>query len=180
MTIDRILVAVSFSERSIEALRAAARLAADLHSSITLLHVVEPVKRRSVGRLPAQQTLLAARGTDAKKQLARCAGEIAASARLPVDFSVEIGEKVSCIARACEEVDILFMGGINSHGSTAPRTSTAERLMGKCRVPILVISGAEGRYARAPVPVYTGYQSAAAVSAATQLWPEQLTFLQNG
>jgi nucleotide-binding universal stress UspA family protein len=171
MTIDRILVAVSFSERSIEALRAAARLAADLHSSITLLHVVEPVKRRSVRLLPAQQALLAARVNDARKEIARCAGEIAASARVPVGFSVEIGDKVSCIARACEEADLLLMGGINTHGLAAPRTSTAERLVGQCCVPILVISGAAGRFARAAVPVYTGYQSAAAVSAATRLWP---------
>ena len=45
MTLDRILVAVSFSERSIDAVRKAARLAADRHSNITLLHVVEPAKR---------------------------------------------------------------------------------------------------------------------------------------
>jgi K+-sensing histidine kinase KdpD len=40
MTIDRILVAVSFSERSIDVIRKAARLAADHNSNITLLHVV--------------------------------------------------------------------------------------------------------------------------------------------
>ena len=84
MTIDRILVAVSFSERSIDAVRKAARLAADRHSTITLLHVVEPVKRRSVRHLPAQQTLLRARVTNARKALARYAGEIAA---MPCDLS---------------------------------------------------------------------------------------------
>src|SRR4051794_14296555 len=73
MTIDRILVAVSFSERSIDAIRKAARLAADRDSIITLLHVVEPVKRRSVRRLPAQQTLLRSRVTHARKELARFA-----------------------------------------------------------------------------------------------------------
>ncbi len=52
MTIDRILVAVSFSERSIDAVRKAARLATERSSIITLLHVVEPVKRRSVRTRP--------------------------------------------------------------------------------------------------------------------------------
>jgi nucleotide-binding universal stress UspA family protein len=141
MTIDRILVAVSFSERSIDAIRKAARLAADRDSIITLLHVVEPVKRRSVRRLPAQQTLLRSRVTHARKELARYAGEIAARDRLPVDFRIEIGEKVSAIARACQEADVLFIGGTHMSGvAAALHMSTAERLIGKCGIPILVVS----------------------------------------
>ena len=142
MTIDRILVAVSFSERSIDAVRKAARLAADRNSSITLLHVVEPVKRRSVRRLPAQQTLLRARVTNARKELARYAGEIAAKDRLPVDFRIEIGEKVSSIVRACKDADVLFIGGTNMSGLAAAfHMTTAERLIGKCGIPILVVNG---------------------------------------
>src|SRR5678815_792093 len=174
MTIERILVAVSFSERSIDAVRKAARLAADRHSNITLLHVVEPVKRRSVGSLPEQQTLLRARVTTARKELARYAGEIAAKDRLPVDFRIEIGEKVSSIMRACAEADVLFIGGTNMSGlAAALHMSTAERLIGKCGIPILVVNGPhQARYARALVPVDGTYQSVAAVSAAARLWPE--------
>jgi nucleotide-binding universal stress UspA family protein len=139
MIIDRILVAVSFSERSIDALQKASRLAAERDSTITLLHVVEPVKRRSVRGLPAQQTLLRARMTNARKELARYAGQMAANDRLAVDFRIEVGEKVSSIVRACKEADVLFIGGTNTSGlSAALHTSTAERLIGKCGIPILV------------------------------------------
>jgi len=174
MTIDRILVAVSFSERSIDAVRKAARLATDRNANITLLHVVEPVKRRSVRRLPAQQTLLRARVTNARKELARYAGEIAAKDRLPVDFRIEVGEKVSSIMRACKDADVLFIGGTNMSGVAAAfHMTTPERLIGKCGIPILVVNGPhQVRYSRALVPVDGTYQSVAAVSAAARLWPE--------
>ena len=178
MTIDRILVAVSFSERSIDAVRKAARLAADRNSNITLLHVVEPVKRRSVRRLPAQQTLLRARVTNARKELARYAGEIAAKDQLPVDFRIEVGEKVTSIMRACKDADVLFIGGTNMSGLAAAfHMTTPERLIGRCGIPILVVNGPhQVRYARALVPVDGTYQSVAAVSAAARLWPDaQLT-----
>ena len=174
MTIDRILVAVSFSERSIDAVRKAVRLAVDRDSNITLLHVVEPVKRRSVKRLPAQQALLRARVSSARKELARHAGEIAAQDRLPVDFRIEVGEKVSSIMRACQDADVLFIGGTNMSGLAAAfHMTTAERLIGKCGIPILVVNGPHrARYARALVPVDGTYQSVAAVRAAARLWPQ--------
>jgi len=174
MTIDRILVAVSFSERSIDAVRKAASLAADRSSTITLMHVVEPVKRRSVRRLPAQQTLLRARVTNARKELARYAGEIAAKDRLPVDFRIEIGEKVTSIIRACNDADVLFIGGTNMSGLAAAfHMTTPERLIGKCGIPVLVVNGPHHvRCTRVLVPVGGTCQSVAAVSAAARLWPE--------
>ena len=174
MTIDRILVAVSFSERSIDAVRKAARLAADRNSTLTLLHVVEPVKRRSVRRLPTQQTLVRARVTDARKELARYAGEIAAKDRLAVDFRIEIGEKVTSILRACKDADVLFIGGTNMSGLAAAfHMTTPERLIRRCGIPVLVVNGPHQiRHARALVPVDGTDQSVAAVSAAVRLWPD--------
>ena len=58
MTINTVLVAVSFSERSIDAVRKAARFAADRNSNINLLHVVEPVKRRTGMRLDNSEKLV--------------------------------------------------------------------------------------------------------------------------
>jgi nucleotide-binding universal stress UspA family protein len=173
MKLNNILVAVSFSERSIDAVRKAVRLAADRDAGITLLHVLEPVKRNGVRRLSDQQALLRARMTQARKELARYAGEIAAKDRLPVSFRIEIGERVSSIARACEEADLLVIGGTQMRGLAAAfHRSTAERLAGICRVPILVVNGPhEGRYARALVPVDGDYESVSALSAVAQLWP---------
>jgi nucleotide-binding universal stress UspA family protein len=174
MTIDRILVAVSFSERSIDAVRKAARLAADRDLNITLLHVVEPVKRRSVRHLPAQETLLRARVTSARKELARHAGEIAANDRLAVDFRIEIGEKVASIVRACKDADILFIGGTTMTGlATAFHMTTSERLMRMCGIPILAVNRPrQVRYARALVPIDGAYRSVAAVSTAALVWPK--------
>ena len=138
MTLDRILVAVSFSERSIDAVRKAARLAADRKANLTLLHVVEPVKRRSVRRLPVQQTLLHARVTNARRELARYAGEIAANDRLAVDFRIEVGDKVAAIMRSCKDADVLLIGGTSMSGlSAALHMTTAERLVGICGIPVL-------------------------------------------
>jgi nucleotide-binding universal stress UspA family protein len=180
MTIDRILVAVSFSERSVEAVRKAADLAAEHGSNITLLHVVEPAKRRSVRSLPAQHTLLRARVTHARHELARHAGEIAARNRLSVDFRVEIGEKVASILRACADADLLFIGGATLSGlAAALHMTTVERLIGKCAIPVLVANGPRRRrYARALVPADGTYRSTAAVSAAARFWPDaELTLL---
>src|SRR6185295_8401937 len=180
MTLDRILVAVSFSERSVDAVRKAARLAADRKANLTLLHVVEPVKRRSIRRLPAQQTLLRARVISARRELARYAGEIAAKDRLAVDFHIEIGEKVATIMGACKDADVLFMGGTSMSGLTAAlHMTTAERLIGNCGIPVLVVNAPhQGRFERALIPVDGTYQSVAALSAAVRLWPDaELTLL---
>jgi len=176
-TLDRILVAVSFSERSIDAVRKAARLAADRKANLTLLHVVEPVKRRSVRSLPAQQTLLRARVIHARRELARYAGEIAARDRLAVDFRIEIGDTVGAIMRSCKDADVLFIGGTSMTGLTpALHTKTAERLVGNCGIPVLVVNAPHaGRFERALVPVDGSYRSTAAVSAALRLWPDAKT-----
>jgi len=73
-TIDRILVATSFSERSADAVRKAAVLAAERHATLTLLHVIEPVKNRRVRRLVNQEMLVDARVADAQRKLAALAG----------------------------------------------------------------------------------------------------------
>ena len=174
MTLDRILVAVSFSERSLEAVRKAARLAADRKANITLLHVVEPVKRRSVRRLPAQHALLRARVAHARKELARRAGEIAARDRLAVDFRVDIGDKVASIVRACHDADVLFIGGTSLGGLAAAfHATSAERLIGQCGVPVLVVNGPHAqRPERALVAVDDPRRSPWAVAAAARFWPD--------
>jgi len=139
--------------------------------------VVEPVKRRSVRGLPAQQTLLRARVIHARRELARYAGEIAAKDRLAVDFRIEIGDKVAAIMHSCKDADVLFIGGTSMSGLTAAlHMTTAERLVGNCGIPVLVVNAPHaGRFERALVPVDGSYRSAAAVSAAARLWPDAKT-----
>jgi len=110
-TIDRILVATSFSERSADAVRKAAALAAERDATLTLLHVVEPVKNRRVRRLVNQEMLVRARVADARRKLATLAGEIAARQGVPVELCVEVGEKMTSILAACQETDLLMIGG---------------------------------------------------------------------
>ena len=170
MTIDRIPCAVSSPSGPSRVRRR--NVWPPNEFAITLLQVVEPVKRRSVRDCPPAK--LRAPCDQRQKGLARYAGEIAANDRLPVDFRIEIGEKVSSIMRACKEADVLFIGGTNMSGlAAALHMSTAERLIGKCGIPILVVNGPhQGCYARALVPANGTYQSVAAVSAAARLWPD--------
>jgi len=170
-TVDRILVATSFSERSVDAVRKAAVLAAQRHASLTLLHVVEPVKNRRLRRLVKQEMLVSARVADARTKLARLAGEIAAGQGVPVELCVYVGDKLTSILAACQEADVLFIGG--TAGRLTPfRRPTAERLLGHCNVPIVVVNGPQSlHYARALVVVRDAPGAVSALKATGCLWP---------
>jgi nucleotide-binding universal stress UspA family protein len=170
-TIDRILVATSFSERSADAVRKAAVLASERHASLTLLHVVEPVKNRRLRRLVKQEMLVSARATDARAKLARLAGEIAALQGVPVEICVRVGDKLAAIRAACREADVLFIGG--TAGRAAPfRRPTADRLLGRCDVPIVVVNGPQSlQCTRALVVVRDAPGGVSALKATSSLWP---------
>ena len=139
--LDRIVVATSFSERSSEAVRKAAALAAERHASLTLLHVVEPIKNRRVRSLVHQDMLVSARATDARTKLARIAGEIAARQGVPVEVCVCVGDKVASILAECAQADVLFIGGTAGGLVAAFQRPTAERLLARCDVPIVIVNG---------------------------------------
>ena len=170
-TIDRILVATSFSERSTDAVRKAAVLASERHASLTLLHVVEPVKNRRLRRLAKQEMLVSARVTDARTKLARLAGEIAAVQGVPVELCVRVGDKLTSILAGCQEADVLFIGG--TAGRIAPfRRPTAERLLGRCAIPIVVVNGPQSLHcARALVVVRDAPGGVSSLKATGCLWP---------
>lgn len=178
-TIDQILVATSFSERSADAVRKAAVLAAERHASLTLLHVVEPVKNRRVRRLVNQEMLVTARVADARRELARLAGEIAARQGVPVEVCVHVGDKITTILAACKEADVLLIGGTVGRLAAPFRRPTAEHLLGRCDVPILVVNGPQClNYARALVVIRDGPSAVSALRATGCLWPaaEKIAF----
>ena len=172
-TLDRILVATSFSERATDALRKAAVLAAERHAALTLLHVVEPVTQRRLRRLSNQQMLLHARVTHARKELARFAGEIAAKQGVPVEFRIQVGEKVASILAACAEADVLFVGGTRTGWRVGTfHRSTAECLLGRCGIPMVVVNRPQClQNTRTLVPVADATDAVVALRAAVRLWP---------
>jgi nucleotide-binding universal stress UspA family protein len=171
-TLDRILVATSFSDRSADAVRKAAVLAAERHASLTLLHVVEPVKNRRVRGLVTQEMLLAARVNDAKRELAKLGGEIAARQGVPVELCVEVGDKFRAILAACKEADVLFVGGTAGRSVAPFSRPAAERLLEHCDIPILLVNGPQClHYARALVVVRDAAGGVGALKAAGSLWP---------
>lgn len=171
-TLDRILVATSFSERSADAVRKAAALAADRHASLTLLHVVEPVKNRRVRRLVNQEMLVRARVIDARTNLVRLAGQIAATQGIPVELCVDVGDKLTSILAACEDADVLFIGGTAGRLAAPFRRPTAERLLARSAVPIVVVNGPLSlNCARALVVVRDAPGALSALKATGILWP---------
>ena len=171
--LDRVLAATSFSEPATHAVRKAALLAAERHASLTLLHVVEPVKRLHLRRLSSQQMLLQARLTHARKELARLAGEIAATQGVPVEICVVVGGRVASILAACRDADVLFIGGTRMGWlASAFHRSTPERLLGRCSIPMVVVNGREClQHRRVLVPFDGTARSLASLRAATWLWP---------
>ena len=173
-SLDRVLVATSFSEPATDAVRKAALLAAKRHATLTLLHVVEPVKRRHLRKLSGHHLLLAARLTHARKELARLAGEIAATQGVPVEIRVEVGERLASILAACHDADVLFVGGTQMGWLAGTfHRSMAERLLGRCSIPMLVVNGRHClQHRRVLVPFDGSPRSLASVRAAAWLWPD--------
>ena len=173
-SLERVLAATSFSEQATNAVRKAALLAAKRHAALTLLHVVEPIKRRNLRRLPGQQMVLDARVAHARTELARLAGEIAARQGVPVEIRIEVGERMASILGACREADVLFIGGTRVGWlASAFHRSTPERLLGRCSIPMMVVNGREClQHRRVLVPFDGTPLSLASVRAAAWLWPD--------
>src|SRR5689334_5865519 len=170
-TLDRILVATSFSEPAGDALRKAALLAAEHDATMTLLHVVETVKPQRLRRQANLQMLLDARVAHARRELARYAGEIAAKQGVPVDFCIEVGERVPSVLRACRRADLLFVGGARlARWPGAFRKTTIERLAARCTIPMMVVGGLHRlQVMHALVPVRRSADGEVALRAAERL-----------
>jgi nucleotide-binding universal stress UspA family protein len=171
--LDRILVATSFSDSAGDALRKAALLAAEHDAAMTLLHVVETVKQQRLRRHVNLQMLEHARVGHARKELARYAGEIAAKQGVPVDFRVEVGERVPTVLQACRHADLLVIGGTPvAWWPGAFQKTTTERLAARCAIPMMIVGEADGlQVTHAVVPVRRPADGEDALRAAERLWP---------
>ena len=137
LTLDPIIAATDFSEDAGHALRRAARLAARHGARLELLHVVDRVALDAVRVWTRNPVDLAERLVDdARRLLAECAtalGTVAAP-------RVAVGDVQEEILSSCAGAGLLALGahGVNPLHDAIVGT-TAARLIGRCRTPVLVV-----------------------------------------
>jgi nucleotide-binding universal stress UspA family protein len=170
----RILAATDFSEEAGKASSRAALLAAEQDAKLELLHIV------SKSSLDALRELLVASPEvperligDVRLMLQEQATAIAAKTGITTASRVVVGEVLAEILPACAETDMLVVG---AHGLNWMRDvilgTTAERLLGKCKRPILVVKReAESAYERVVVAVDFSDYSVHALLSATRIAP---------
>jgi nucleotide-binding universal stress UspA family protein len=135
MNIVRIVAATDFSEHAGNAVHRAAMLARRLGAELELLHVVSRASLDAVREWVREPADFADRlVADARGMLEQAAQAAKASARLAV------GDVHDEIASACNPRGILVLGarGLNPVRDAILGT-TAERMVGRCDCPILVV-----------------------------------------
>ncbi|MDK9724971.1 MAG: universal stress protein [Sterolibacteriaceae bacterium MAG5] len=169
--IGSILAATDFSPSARDALARAAGLAAEHGAALTLLHVI------SGPSLDAFKELLAGSNDEPAGEAARlleeAAAELAAVAGRQAATRVRVGGVHDELAAAAERADLLVIGDRGLHPMRDMIIgTTAERLLGSCRKPVLVVKrGAAAPYRKVLVPVDFSACSHAAFKAALGLAP---------
>ena len=136
-TLDPILAATDFSEDAGHAVRRAARLAARHAARLELVHVVDRAALDAVRAWARSPVDLAERLVDdARRLLGECAASLG-SAAAP---RVAVGDVQEEIVSSCAGAGLLVLG---AHGVNPLRDAivgtTAARLVGRCRTPVLVV-----------------------------------------
>lgn len=169
-----LLAATDFSDDARNAVERAALLAAQQRARLTLLHVLSGTSLgivRSLFRVPdeAEATLVA----NARRTLDELAAEIAAKAAGAPATRVRVGRVVDEVLAASRRADLLVLGarGWNPVRDTILGT-TAERLLHRCRRPVLVVKrAAHGGYRQVLVPVDFSPCSVTALQTALRIAP---------
>lgn len=161
--VRRIQAATDLSESAGQAVERAARLAAEQGVQLDLLHVVKESALESLRSLLWQTPGMPERLVDhVRKSLQEQASEIAARVSITTTSRVAIGRVLPEILATCATDDLLVIG---AHGQNWVRDvilgTTAERLLGKCPGPVLVVK-------RAPTSAYREVLVAADLSACSQ------------
>ncbi|QDX82702.1 hypothetical protein B9N43_16535 [Denitratisoma sp. DHT3] len=173
-TFKSILAATDFSDDARRAVDRAASLAVEQGGELELLHVMSGPSLKSLRELfqlmPDAEAKLV---EDAQATL----NELASTARLltgtGVAATVKVGHVLDEILAASRQRELLVLGG---KGSNPLRDlilgTTAERLLNKCRQPVLVVKQARrGPYQRVLVPVDFSPHSAIALARAIAIAP---------
>lgn len=170
-----VLSATDFSYDARHALQRAVVLAATLEARLEVLHVLSagPLEavRRGFALPPGTEAKLV---EDAQRMLEAHAAEAAAPMGIEPAIRIAVGDVQTEILSASEQADILTLG---AHGSSRLREAllgtTATRLLGKCRRPILVVKRPPaGAYRRVLIPIDFSAASAGIVRLATTVAPQ--------
>ena len=154
--LKRIVGATDFSDGALQAIKRATLLAAEQRADLELLHVVngsELDALREVLRLSPDSSRRLVNGV--AEALQEQSAEIARRTGVNTAARTTVGDVLSEILAAANEADLLAIG---AHGLNWVRDmilgTTAERLVGKCKSPILVARrAAERTYERVIVAV---------------------------
>jgi nucleotide-binding universal stress UspA family protein len=166
-----IVAATDFSKDAANALRRAALIAKRRSEPLTVMHVVS---RPSLDALrdwvpPETAERLV---EDARRLLAEAAG----AAGMPAKAELAVGDVVDELLAACQQSSLLVVG---AHGLNPLRDAilgtTAERLVGRCKAPILVVRAEpQADYRNVLVALDLEAGSAALVEAALRIAPAAL------
>jgi len=178
--IRSLLAATDFSDHARNGLARAACIAAEQQAALVLLHVMSGPSLRSLRDLLDQPADVEAKLiAEAKRTLDQVATDIAGEHHVPVTSRVEIGVVLTEILTVAEQADLLVMGacGMNPIRDLI-LGSTAERLLGKCMRPALVVKRApQDTYRRVIVPVDFSPYSASVLMAAMRIAPKSQIYV---
>jgi nucleotide-binding universal stress UspA family protein len=169
-----LLIATDFSDSARHAAYRGAMLAAEQDAQLHLLHVMSRSSLNALQEVlrshPSAEAVLI---EDVRAMLNDLAAQISAKTKVAVQSSVEVGDVLEEILAACERADMLIVGarGVNPIREMLLGT-TAERLLRRCRRPMLVVKRAPlSSYASVLVPVDFSAHSLAALQLAARAAP---------
>jgi len=173
--IKSLLAATDFSDEAGSGLARAARIASEQQAALVLLHVISGPSLDLVRNLFRQSPDVEAKvQAEAQEVLGRLAADIADVHHVSVTPRVRIGPVLKEILAAAGQADLLVIG---AHGLNPIRDlilgTTAERLLGKCMQPSLVVKRPpQDAYRRVIVPVDFSRCSAASIAIAMRIAPQ--------
>jgi nucleotide-binding universal stress UspA family protein len=175
INLKNLLAITDFSESASQAARRAALIALQQNARFDILHVMNYSALLALQNFfgvgsESEARLIA----DARQQLEQLAAEINAEIGITPTVQVEVGHVLNEVMSATDAADMLVLG---AHGTSPLRDlaigSLAERLLGKCTLPVLIThQPPRAAYQRVLVAVDFSTHSRAALKMAIGIAPE--------
>jgi len=172
---QRFVAATDFSRHASWAAQRAAQLAAQHGTQLELLHVVGEAQLSALREvLQAKPEGVANLVEDVRHTLKDAAAALAKATGASVVPRVEIGDAQDVIAQQCSDADLLVLG---ARGTSPLRDAilgtTAERLLGRCSRPMLIVKRRPARrYEQVLVALDFSPASEGALRASLRLAPQ--------